>query len=147
LQQRVVKCFEGAAIATGCKVEFVETNTYADLQPSRALCVAFSEVMKGVAPEARWDVSEKPEPGAYSTDQGNVSHVCPSFHGLYAIPVKDNAANHTPGFTDAAATDEAHKLTILTSKGMAGVALRVLLDDRFAKDVKEQFEAAKTVEQ
>jgi hypothetical protein len=66
---------------------------------------------------------------------------------LYTIPVKDNTANHTPGFTDAAATDEAHKLTILTSKGMAGVALRVLLDDAFANEVKEQFDAARKADE
>lgn len=46
------------------------TNTYADLRPSRALCVAFSKVMKAVAPEQTWQVGDKPEPGAYSTDQG-----------------------------------------------------------------------------
>ncbi len=62
---------------------------------------------------------------------------------MYAIPVKDNAVNHTPGFHDAAGRDEAHKLTILTSKGMAGVGLKVLVDDEFAKRVKEQFEEAK----
>lgn len=33
LHQRVVKCFEGAAMATGCEVEFLETNTYANLMP------------------------------------------------------------------------------------------------------------------
>ncbi|KAN0115536.1 aminobenzoyl-glutamate utilization protein B [Hyaloscypha variabilis] len=142
LQKRVVKCFEGAAIATGCSVEFLETNTYADLRPSRAICVAFSEIMKTVAPDHSWTVGEKPEPGAYSTDQGNVSHVCPSFHGVYAIPVKDNAVNHTPGFHDAAGTEEAHRLTILTSKGMAGVGLRLLIDEAFAKEVKEQFDEA-----
>jgi hypothetical protein len=62
---------------------------------------------------------------------------------LYAIPVKDNAVNHTQGFTDAASTDEAHRLTILTSKGMAGVALRVLIDDSFANEVKVQFGLAR----
>jgi hypothetical protein len=30
---------------------------------------------------------------------------------------------------------------------MAGVALRVLLDEAFAKEVKEQFEAAKTADE
>ncbi|KAF8853609.1 metal-dependent amidase/aminoacylase/carboxypeptidase [Acephala macrosclerotiorum] len=141
LQERVVKCFEGAAIATGCKVEFLETNTYADLRPSRTLCLAYSEVMKSVAPEDAWPVPEKEEPGAYSTDQGNVSYVVPSFHGLYAIPIKDNAANHTPGFTDAAGTDEAHRLTLLTSKGMAGVAVKVLTDEVFTKKVEDGFKA------
>jgi hypothetical protein len=66
---------------------------------------------------------------------------------LYAIPVKDNAANHTPDFTDAAATDEAHKLTILTSKGMAGVALRVLVDDAFVNEMKEQFDAVRKTDE
>lgn len=62
---------------------------------------------------------------------------------MYAIPVKDNAVNHTPGFHDAAGTDEAHRLTILTSKGMARVGLRLLINDAFAKEVKEQFEDAR----
>lgn len=77
---------------------------------------------------------------------GNVSHIIPSFHGLYSIPINDNAANHTPGFTDAAATDEAHRLTLLTSKGMAGVALRFLTDEKFAKEVKDSFERDKSAE-
>jgi hypothetical protein len=76
------------------------------------------------------------------TNSGNVSQVVPSFHGLYSIPIKDNAANHTPGFTDAAGTTEAHELTILTSKGMAGVGLRVLMDDEFAAEVKGSFMGA-----
>lgn len=142
LQQRVYKCFSGAAIATGCTVDFVETNTYADLRPSRPLCISFCEVMNTVAPEHRWSVGDKFEPGSYSTDQGNVSHVVPTFHGLYRIPIKDNAANHTQGFTDAAATKEAHELTILTSKGMAGVGLQVLTDDDFAAELKASFKAA-----
>jgi hypothetical protein len=75
------------------------------------------------------------------TTSGNVSQIVPSFHGLYTIPIKDNAANHTLGFTEAAATKEAHELTILTSKGMAGVGLRVLMDDGFAAEVKGGFQA------
>ena len=46
------------------------TNTYADLRPNRSLCLAFSEVMGEVTPSDIWNVSEKYEPGAYSTDQG-----------------------------------------------------------------------------
>lgn len=43
---------------------------YADLRPSRSLCLAYSEVMKSVAPDQIWSVGEIEEPGAYSTDQG-----------------------------------------------------------------------------
>ncbi|RFU28343.1 hypothetical protein B7463_g8002, partial [Scytalidium lignicola] len=141
LQERVVKCFEGAAIATGCTVEFEETNTYAELRPNRPMCVAFFEAMKGIDSNQIWHVGDKPEPGAYSTDQGNVSHIVPSIHPNYKIPVKDNAPNHTVGFTDAAGTDEAYKLTIATSKGMAAVGVKFLADDQFAKEVRDAFEA------
>jgi hypothetical protein len=74
---------------------------------------------------------------------GNVSKVCPGFHATYRIPTPGHAANHTPGFTEGAATDEAHQLTILTSKGMAGTAWKVLTDARFAGDVKASFERGK----
>lgn len=87
LQKRVHKCFEGAAMATGCSVDFLEsvhvyfiytlidtnnnrTNTYADLRPSRPLCTSFCEVMKTVAPDHKWSVGDNMEPGFYSTDQG-----------------------------------------------------------------------------
>jgi hypothetical protein len=69
-----------------------------------------------------------------------VSHICPGFHGLYTIPAPDKAPNHTPEFADAAGTEEAHRLTILTSKGLAGTAWRVLVDDEFAKRMKRDFE-------
>lgn len=71
---------------------------------------------------------------------GNVSKVCPGFHPTYYIPTTDGAPNHTHGFTSGAATDEAHQLTILTSKGMAGTAWRMLTDDEFAGMVKASFE-------
>lgn len=78
-----------------------------------------------------------------SQTAGNVSKVCPGFHATYGIPTPNGAANHTEGFTEGAATDEAHRLTVLTSKGMAGTAWRVLTDDAFAGQVKASFERGK----
>jgi hypothetical protein len=102
------------------------------------------------------DINKVPAPGSYSTDQGknrisdasisvwqlvgNVTQVCPGFHPIYTIPTEDGASNHTHEFTKAAATSEAHRLTIATAKGMAGTAWRVLVDDEFAKNMREEFE-------
>lgn len=72
-----------------------------------------------------------------------MSKVCPGFHATYSIPTPDGAANHTHGFTAGAATDEAHRLTILTSKGMAGTAWKMLTDDGYAGKVKASFENGK----
>lgn len=72
---------------------------------------------------------------------GNVSHICPSIHPAYRIPVKNDAPNHTKEFTEAAGTDEGYRLTILTGKAMAAVGAKLLTDDQFASEVKNAFEA------
>ena len=98
LQQRVMKCFEGAAIATGCKVEFQElvllspqaskseelttrrTNRYANLIPNRSLCSAYAEIMAGLGCPVICDLDRDPAPGSYSTDMGTSTFTpCPRF--------------------------------------------------------------------
>jgi hypothetical protein len=69
--------------------------------------------------------------------------VCPGIHPVYHIPTPQDAPNHTHGFTEGAGTDEAHRLTIQTSKAMAGTAWKVLTDDGFAQKVKESFKPGK----
>ncbi|KAG9244181.1 metal-dependent amidase/aminoacylase/carboxypeptidase [Calycina marina] len=146
LQKRVVNCFEGAAIATGCKVGFEETNNYAELVPSRGLCNAYSSFMLDLGfPQLDkvTDIDNPPYAGSYSTDQGNVSYVCPSIHPVYIIPADDGASNHTKQFTKAAIKDEAYRLTIATAQGMAATAWKLLSDDEFAGSVKSEFEQTK----
>jgi len=122
---------------------FEETNNYAELVPNRALCTAYSKFMLELgAPqlcEADIEASE-PYPGSYSTDQGNVSQVCPGIHPIYNIPTEDGASNHTKEFTRAAISDEAYRLTIQTARGMAATAWKLLTDDKFAGEVKADFE-------
>jgi hypothetical protein len=71
---------------------------------------------------------------------GNVTYVCPGFHGGFAIPTAPGAYNHTPGFTAAAGSDEAHVAGIITAKGMAVAGWRVLTSDEVARKVREDFE-------
>ena len=78
---------------------------------------------------------------------GNVSHVVPGFHGLYVIPAPGNPSNHTPEFTAAAGSKESHQVTLMTSRGMAATAWRVLADDEFASAVRRDFEKDKEEEQ
>ena len=74
-----------------------------------------------------------------STDQGNVSYVVPSIHSLFDIQPPKGSANHTPGFTDAAKTEIAHEATLTASKGIALTGIDFLIDDEFAKQVKDSF--------
>lgn len=52
-----------------------------------------------------------------------------------AIPTVDNGGNHTPGFTQAARSLEAHKACLNISKALAGVGIRVLTDEEFIMKV------------
>jgi hypothetical protein len=71
--------------------------------------------------------------------QGNVSYEVPSIHPIYAIPTPPGQGNHTRGFTKAAATEEAHQLTLKSAKGIAVVAWKVLADQSFAEEVRKAF--------
>ncbi|KAJ4302036.1 hypothetical protein N0V88_002170 [Collariella sp. IMI 366227] len=136
LWQRVLKCFEGAALATGCGVRVEPLNSYADVRPSRALC----EEYIGAMPKGTVDMYEPADILAGSTDMGDVCYECPGFHGVFGIPTKDGEANHTKGFAAAAGTEEAFKEAVQCGRGMAMVAWKVLTDDAYAAKVKSEWE-------
>ena len=73
-----------------------------------------------------------------STDMGNVSHVIPSTHVMFSIDCK--AVNHSHGFTTAAATDIAHKKTLIASKAMAMTAIDVMCNLDLMEKIKKDFE-------
>ena len=75
-----------------------------------------------------------------STDMGNVSHIVPSFHGAFVIPTTPDVAGHNPQFAAAAGTDEGHEAALKCAKGMAMLALRVLMDGKIANAAWADFE-------
>ncbi|EGS17533.1 uncharacterized protein CTHT_0068640 [Thermochaetoides thermophila DSM 1495] len=135
LWERVRKCFEGAAIATGCQMEVEPLNSYADLRPSRALCEEYVKAM----PKGTVIMDEPGDFLAGSTDMGNVCYECPGFHAAFALRTKPGEANHTKGFTAAAGTEESFQAAMECAKGMAVVGLKVLTDDVFAEKVQKEW--------
>ncbi|KAB5550857.1 hypothetical protein GE09DRAFT_1123928 [Coniochaeta sp. 2T2.1] len=136
LWKRVEKCFEGAAIATGCEVRTEPLNSYADVRSSGPLCRAYVEAM----PAGTVLYDETIGFLAGSTDMGNVTYACPGFHGAFGIESKDGASNHTKGFTAVAGTQDALERAIECGKGMAVVGWRMLTDDAFAAETKKAWE-------
>jgi hypothetical protein len=49
-----------------------------------------------------------------------------------------NGGNHTPAFTSAAATPEAHQACLEVCKALALTGLRVIEDDQFYLDVRSR---------
>lgn len=136
LWRRVLRCFEGAAVATGCEMHVEPLNSYADVRPSRALCEAYVEAM----PAGTVAFDEPADFLAGSTDMGDVCYECPGFHGAFGIATKDGEANHTKGFAAAAGTREAFGLALECGRGMALVGWKVLTDDGFAERMRKEWE-------
>ncbi|KAL3456078.1 hypothetical protein BJX64DRAFT_52395 [Aspergillus heterothallicus] len=136
LTEKVVKCFEAAAVATGCKVDFEWGLSYADVKSNTPICESYVSIMRAMNHHVLFTVAPG-EAGGASTDMGNVSYALPGFHGIFTIPAK--GGNHTPEFAEVAGTIEAYQRGIDCAAGMAVVACHFLENDEFANQVKDDF--------
>ena len=137
LKARVLACFQGAAEATGCALQHRWVGPlYSHLTTNDPLAEAYVR-------NAEWLGKRLPPRNASfsggSTDMGNVSHVVPSIHPMYAIATE--AGNHTPEFTVAAATLEAHQETMTAAKAMALTLVSVCRDSALLDQVRARFAA------
>ena len=133
---RVKNCFEGAALSTGCTVEYEALPSYADLRSSKAICKSFVEAM----PSNTVSLDKPSDFLAGSTDMGNVTYQCPSFHGAFGIDTESGQGNHTVGFAKAAGLEKSLTTTLEWSKGMAIVGWSILSDDAFDETVRREWE-------
>ncbi|KAI1095548.1 hypothetical protein F5B19DRAFT_308080 [Rostrohypoxylon terebratum] len=140
LLSRVKATIEAAATATGCELNYITAPTYVNLIANKSLCSKYVEDMSVIGEKILlW----REKPFTASTDMGNVSQIVPSFHGAFGVPTAPGIAIHNPRFAAAASTDEAHEVCLKCAKGMAMLAIRVLLDDEFASSAKRDFEQDK----
>ncbi|KAM4065566.1 peptidase [Hirsutella rhossiliensis] len=137
LFERVKKCIEAAALATGCTHNITMFPTYLNLRANDTLCKTYVEEMAQVGEKVQL---HQDKPYTASTDMGNVSHTVPSFHGTFNLPTVPDVAIHSPRFAEAAATDGAHAAAMKCAKGMAMLALRVLADGGVADGSRRDFQ-------
>ncbi|MEE9278137.1 MAG: M20 family metallopeptidase [Dehalococcoidia bacterium] len=138
LQQRVLACFQGAAEATGCRLEARWVGrVYSNMANNVPMAEAYVENARALGKTL------PPRADGFSggsTDMGNVSHVVPSIHPMFAIATK--AGNHTPEFAAASATPEAHAQALLAAKALAMTAVDLFTDPSLIEGAKDQFRAA-----
>ncbi|CEJ61629.1 hypothetical protein PMG11_10157 [Penicillium brasilianum] len=142
LTEKVVKCFEAAATATGCTVEFKWEPAYMDMRDNRPICESYMIAMNAMGHSTIYDAAGQ-EGGLSggSTDMGNVSYEVPGFHGSFYIHT--DGVNHTPQFTAGAGSEESFKRSLYCAAGMAVVGCRMLAEDEFAATVKSDFDSKK----
>ncbi len=122
IKQKVVRCFEAGALATGSKLEIHGgKKPYAEMLHDPDMAAAYrrnAEALGRVFPTV--DTSLKRAAG--STDMGNVSLAMPAIHpaiGIDSLP----AVNHQPEFAAHCVTEAADKAIIDGALAMAWTAV------------------------
>ncbi|KAK6169462.1 hypothetical protein SNE40_020513 [Patella caerulea] len=134
LKNKISKCFESAAVATGCTVDYkFDERRYSSLISNKTIVGLFETN----AAEAGIELWDEPDPPTGSTDMGNVSHVVPSIHPMYYIGGK--AVNHTKEFTTDSGSAAAQPLTLRQAKVLAYTALDIYSRPELLKQIKQDF--------
>ncbi|CDS82447.1 related to amidohydrolase [Sporisorium scitamineum] len=138
LTSRVQKCFEAAALATGCTGDYDWQTAYADVHNTAALSTTYAGVLK-----QRYGLHVGDDAFAASTDFGNITYALPSLHAEYAIRLDDRRTqgNHTVGFAEKARSREAHERTKEAAFGIAVTAARVLVEKEYRDEIWEEWRA------
>lgn len=142
VEEKVRKCAEGAALATGAKVKFRYTAyTYANMVTNMTMAEAFTKNMESLGRRV-----QEPEQrsGGGSTDMGNVSQVVPSIHAYVAICKPGEATGHSREFANATVTETGHKALVDGAKALAMTTIDLLVDKDLLEKAKAEFTAWKS---
>jgi amidohydrolase len=135
--EKVRGCAEGAARATGARLEFKECAPRCDAMiPNPRLAALVEANMAKLGIEA---TPPSPNVRKGSTDMGNVSRVVPALHPYIAIGSKD-MGHHTIEFRKAAASPVGHEGMIKAAKVMATTAVDLLAVPANVIEAKKAFE-------
>ncbi|UQC84285.1 aminobenzoyl-glutamate utilization protein B [Colletotrichum lupini] len=147
--ERIIKCWEAGALATGAELNVTKRPYgYSNMVSNDILASSWSKYfteLGGEVPNAEVDKLREP---SGSTDQGNVSKDFPTISPFFGITNENGSAPaggpHTAAFEVAAGSRAAFDKTIMVAKSMAGVAIDILTVDGMLELVKEEFEATQT---
>ncbi len=136
LRRRFEAAAEGAATATGCRVQVTFDPIIHDpLKPNFTLLDLFGKNLDRIG----FPVDpEDPEAGYGSTDAGNVSQALPTIHP-YIRTSPDGVPGHSREFAEHAATPLARAGMLAAAKALALTALDCLANPQAIQAAKDEF--------
>ncbi|MCL2150548.1 MAG: M20 family metallopeptidase [Dehalococcoidia bacterium] len=137
LKERVLCCFQGAAIATGARLEYHwnEAEYYAPMRNNKALAQLYVTNLAKLGREIPYYDADQ---SFGSTDTGNLSQVVPTIHASVAI-APPGVSEHTLEFARLARGEESFDLAIQAATALAMVAVDLLTDPSRMALVKHEF--------
>jgi len=139
LLEKLRRCAEGAALASGARLEFkLVGHSYKAMKPNRVLGGAFVENLRSVG----WELNPpEPDGGMGSTDMGDVSQVVPSIHAYLQI-CDEGIAGHSREFAQASISERGQGAMLAAAKALAMTAIDVLSDPEMRERMWEEFRAS-----
>jgi amidohydrolase len=133
---RVVRCAEAAAMATGTKCVVEVVGGYKNLINNLAMAnryAAHSEALGTPTPIAPDTISTG------STDMGDISHAMPAIHPAFAISSHGEGTCHEDAFVAHADSQRGYDAMIRVGKSMAMLAYDLIAEPELMKAAKEEF--------
>ncbi len=137
LKEKVLKCFEAAALATGCRLEYRWGLRCNAMLNNETLLGPWRENMKAIGREVGGIVEN-----SGSTDTGNVSVTVPTIHAFVSIS-EENLPLHSDEFCRAARSEGGIKAAMDGAKAMAMTAVDLITQPEILKRAKEELGRAR----
>jgi amidohydrolase len=137
LRTKVLKCFQGAAMATGARLEYRwnEKELYSPMRNNLVLAQLYIQnmaILGHAVPLANPNLSFG------STDMGNVSQVVPAIHAECAI-APQHIGVHTPEFAALAYEERSFDSILEAASGLAMTVIDLLAEPDKLNLVRQEF--------
>jgi len=127
-------CAEGAALATGARLDYQEIgHAYKAMKPNRALIEAFVKNLEALG----WSLDNPPE-ALGSTDMGDVTQEVPGMHPYLAI-CEPEVIGHSREFTEASGSERGAVAMLAGAKALGMTAVDVLTEAGLTDRMWEEF--------
>jgi amidohydrolase len=136
LKKRVLNCFKGAAVATGCRLKYRwGRGQYAPMRNNLTLAHLYINNMKLIGRKVE---IENTGQSFGSTDMGNVSQLVPSIHPSVAVAPSD-VSIHSPRFATAAASEDGIQGMIDAAKALALTVVDLFASPESVSRARKEF--------
>jgi len=137
--EMVMNSAKGAALATGCEVEFKTGMGLKSNIPLRSLERLFTEIWDELGHQYMDPVDVAIQPPGGSTDFCDVSHVVPGIHPMIGI-TQEEMPMHSVQFADCTMTEKGDEGLKTAIKTMAIAAVRLINEPDLLAKIKAEFE-------
>ena len=140
LKEKVLKCFAGAAVATGAELKYRWADVrYAAMRNNMTMAKLFRKNMLDMG--ILIPLGDTSGNGG-SSDVGNVSRLAPTIQPIVGIAT-ENISLHTPQFCEAAAAKKGLRRMLEAAKAMAMTAVDLLADPKTLASVRAEFQKSR----